>query len=102
MKRKAEIQFTATFIAEVNQTDAKWKKLIGDYFDPDGDGWGVDHKWAIESWAEEEVTAAVQHKLAPAMSFEMPHLTEGCNGQEKLLLLATSVDFDGIEFTDSL
>ena len=102
MKRKAEIQFTAIFVAEVNLTDAKWKKLIGDFFDPDGDGWAADHRWAIESWAEEEGTATLQQQFERAMSFEMARLADDCDGTEKVLLHNTEFEFDAVEFTNSL
>ena len=47
MKRKAEIKVMATFVATVDLTDAKWKKLIGDYFEPNGNIWGADHPWPL-------------------------------------------------------
>ena len=47
MKRKAEIQFTATFVAEANLTDAKWKRLVGDYHPTEGANWGADHSLSL-------------------------------------------------------
>jgi len=49
MKGKAEIRFTETFIVTAELTDARWKKLIGTYFEPDGNNWGADHPWTIEA-----------------------------------------------------
>ena len=37
IKRKAEIKVIATFVVSGELTDAKWKKLVGDYFEPTGD-----------------------------------------------------------------
>ena len=49
-----------------------------------------------------EVTAALQHQFERAISFEMPHLAENCDGEEKLLLFNTDLEFDAMEFTNSL
>ena len=46
MKHKAEIKVVANFVITGELTDAKWKKLVGDYFPNDGTTWSADHPWA--------------------------------------------------------
>ncbi len=104
MKRKAEIRFTATFVVTAELTDAKWKKLIGTYFEPDGNNWGADHPWAIEAWAEEEVSEAMRAALDDSMpsSIQLNHVAENSDGAEEFLIECIDAEDDGIEITNSL
>ena len=104
MKRKAEIKVIATFVLTGELTDAKWKKLVGSYFEPTGCTWAGDHPEAIESWADSEIsevmTQLLEHKTPT--SVDMPHLTENSDGAEEFLIECIDAEYDGIELTDSL
>ena len=104
MKRKAEIEVMATYVATVDLTDAKWKKLIGDYFEPNGNTWGTDHPWAIESWAEEEITLGMCQCVLNRVpeSNPMPHLAENPDGAQEVLIEFIEAEYEAIELTDSL
>ena len=104
MKRKAEIRFTATFVVTAELTDAKWKKLVGDYFQPSDFNWKEDHPICIDGWAEEQVTNAIliaTEKCMPEL-LQLPHIAENSKGEEKLQVELFEMDYDGIELTDSL
>ena len=104
MKRKAEIKVMATFVATVDLTDAKWKKPIGDYFEPKRNIWGADHPWAIESWAEGEITLGMCQRVLNTVpeSISMPHLAENSNGAEEVLIEFIDAEYDAIKLTNSL
>ena len=104
MKRKAEIKVMATYVATVDLTDAKWRKLIGDYFEPNGNTLGADHPWAIESWAEEEITLGMCQRVLNRVpeSIPMPHLAENSDGAEEVLIDFIEAEYEAIELTDSL
>ena len=102
MKRKAEIKVVANFVITGELTDAKWKKLVGDYFEPTGNNWSADHSWAIESWAEEEMKEGMAQLLTKAdVRIKMDHCAEGSQGQESFHVWLDELEFDGIELTDS-
>jgi len=103
MKRKAEIRFTATFTVTADITDAKWKKLVGDYFEPTGD-WTEDLPSSIDAWAEAEVPEVMRQVLDDAMpsSIQLHHLAENSDGAEEFLIECIEAEDDGIEITDSL
>ena len=105
MKRKAEIRFTATFTVTADITDAKWKKLVGPFFEPaDGNTWAEDHSYSIEAWAEAEVPEVMRQVLDDSMpsSIQLHHLAENSNGAEEFLIECIEAEDDGIEITDSL
>ena len=104
MKRKAEIKFAATFVVTAELTDAKWKKLVGSYFEPTGCTWAGDHPVAIESWAEEEITDVMSRLVlsrVPA-SIDMPHLSGAGDWTEEFQVEFLDAEYDGIELTESL
>ena len=104
MKRKAEIRFTATFVVTADLTDARWKKLVGDYFEPGECSWKEDHPTCIQTWAEEQVTDALRveiDNLMPA-SIQLNHVAENSDGKEKFQVEEVDLDYDGIELTVSL
>ena len=104
MKRKAEIKFTGTFVVSAELTDSKWKKLVGDYFEPTGNNWGADHPWGIESWAGEEITEVMSRLVlakVPA-SLKMPHLAGNGDWYEEFQVEFIDAEYDAIELTDSL
>ena len=102
MKRKAEIKVVANFVITGELTDAKWKKLVGDYFPNDGTTWSADHPWAIEAWAEEEMKEGMAQLLAKAdVCMKMDHCDEGSQGQESFHVWLDDLEFDGIELTNS-
>ena len=104
MKRKAEIKVIATFVVTGEVTDAKWKKLVGSYFEPTGSNWSADHPEAIEVWAQEEITEAMARLLShkTPVSVDMPHLAENSDGTEEFLIECIEAEHDGIELTNSL
>ena len=104
MKRKAEIKVIATFVVTGELTDAKWKKLVGSYFEPTGCTWGGDHPEAIESWADSEITEVMTQLLQrrTPTSVDMPHLAENCDDTEEFLIECIDAEYDAIELTDSL
>ena len=104
MKHKAEIKVTATFVATVDLTDAKWKRLIGDYFEPDGNTWGAEHPWAIETWAENEMAEDMCQLVLRRLpeSIPMPHLAENSDGAEIIYFNCIEAEYDGIELTNSM
>ena len=104
MKRRAEIKFIATFVVTAELTDAKWKQLVGDYFQPSDFNWKEDHPICIDGWAEEQVTNAIliaTEKCMPEL-LQLPHIAENSKGEEKLQVELFEMDYDGIELTDSL
>ena len=104
MKRRAEIKFLAPFVVTAELTDAKWKQLIGDYFEPSDFSWKEDHPMCIGMWAEEQVTNAIliaTEKYTPEL-LQLPHIAENSKGEEKLQVELFEMDYDGIELTDSL
>ncbi|RNC90809.1 MAG: hypothetical protein ED554_06490 [Synechococcus sp. YX04-3] len=104
MKRKAEIRFTATFVVTADLTDARWKKLVGDYFEPGECSWKEDHPTCIQTWAEEQVTDALRveiDNLMPA-SIQLNHVAENSDGKDKFQVEEVDLDYDGIELTVSL
>jgi hypothetical protein len=103
MKRKAEIRVAATFVVTADLTDAKWKKLIGDYFEPSEGSWKDEHPTCIETWAEEQVTDALRveiDNLMPA-SIQLNHIADNSDGKEKFQVEEVDLDYDGIEISDS-
>ena len=104
MKRKAEIKVTATFVATVDLTDAKWQKLVGDYFLAEGHNWGADNPWAIETWAENEIAEGMCQLFLRRLpeSIPMPHLAENSDGAEIVLINCIGAEYDGIELTNSM
>ena len=103
MKRKAEIRFTATFVVTADLTDARWKKLVGDYFEPGECSWKEDHPTCIQTWAEEQVTDALRveiDNLMPA-SIQLNHIADNSDGKEKFQVEEVDLDYDGIEISDS-
>ena len=104
MKRKAAIRFAATFVVTADLTDARWKKLVGDYFEPYECSCKEDHPTSIETWAEEQVTDALRveiDNLMPA-SIQLNHVAENSDGKEKFEVEEVDLDYDGIELTDSV
>ena len=91
MKHKAEIKVTATFVATVDLTDAKWQKLVGDYFH-------------IETWAENEIAEGLCELFLRRLpeSIPMQHLAENSDGAEIVLLNCIEAEYDGIELTNSM
>ena len=104
MKRKAEIKVTATFVATVDLTDAKWQKLVGDYFLTKGRNLGADNPWAIETWAENEIAEGLCELFLRRLpeSIPMQHLAENSDGAEIVLLNCIEAQYDGIELTNSM
>jgi hypothetical protein len=104
MKRKAEIKVTATFVATVDLTDAKWQKLVGDYFLAEGHNWGADNPWAIETWAENEIAEGMCQLFLRRLpeSIPMQHLAENSDGAEIVLINCIGAEYDGTELTNSL
>ena len=103
MKRRAEIKFLATFIVTAELTDAKWKQLIGDYFEPSEGSWKEDHPTSIETWAEEQVTEAILIATEKCMPELLPlsHIAENSKGEEKLKVELFEMEYDGSEISDS-
>ena len=102
MKRKAEIKVVANVVITGELTDAKWKKLVGDYFPNDGTTWSADHPWAIEAWAEEEMKEGMAQLLTKTdVCMKMDHCSEGSQGQESFHVWLDDLEFDGIELTNS-
>ena len=102
MKRKAEIKVVANFVITGELTDAKWKKLVGDYFEPTGNNWSADHPWAIEAWAAEKMKEGMAQLLTKAdVCMKMDHCGEGSQGQESFHVWLDDLEFDGIELTNS-
>ena len=104
MKRKAEIKVIATFVVTGELTDAKWKKLIGDYFEPSEGSWKDEHPTCIETWAEEQVTDALRveiDNLMPA-SIQLNHIADNSDGKEKFQIEEVILDYETTELTDSL
>ena len=104
MKRKAEIRFTATFVVTADLTDARWKKLVGDYFEPGEGSWNESHPWSIGQWAEEQVTDALRveiDNLMPA-SIQLNHVAKNSDGKEKFQIEEVDLDYETTELTDSL
>ena len=85
-------------------TDARWKKLVGDYFEPGECRWKEDHPTCIQTWAEEQVTEAILITIEKCMPelLQLPHIAENSKGEEKLQVELFEMDYDGIELTDSL
>ena len=79
-------------------------KLIGAYFDPTGSNWGADHPWAIESWAEEEITEGMSQLVLSRVpeAIPMPHLAENSDGAEEVLIEFIEAEYEAIELTNSL
>ena len=101
MKRKAEIKFTGTFVVSAELTDAKWKKLIGDYFDPTGN-WTEDHPSSIDAWAETEMNEVMSRLVltkVPA-SLKMPHIGGNGDWYEEFQVEFLDAEHDGIELTN--
>ena len=103
MTRKAEIRVAATFVVTADLTDAKWKKLIGDYFEPSECSWKEDHPTCIETWAEEQVTEAILITTEKCMPELLPlsHIAENSKGEEKLQVELFEMEYDGSEISDS-
>ena len=86
-------------------TDARWKKLVGPFFEPaDGNTWAEDHSYSIEAWAEAEVPEVMRQVLDDSMpsSIQLHHLAENSDGAEEFLIECIEAEDDGIEITDSL
>lgn len=102
MKRKAEIKFTGTFVVSAELTDAKWKKLIGDYFDPTGD-WTEDLPSSIDAWAETEMNEVMSRLVltkVPA-SLKMPLIAGNGDWYEEFQVEFLDAEHEGIELTNS-
>jgi len=102
MKRKAEIKFDATFVVSAELTDAKWKKLVGDYFEPTGD-WTEDLPSSIDAWAETEMSEVMSRLVltkVPA-SLKMPHIGGNGDWYEEFQVEFLDAEYDGIELTNS-
>ena len=103
MKRKAEIKFEATFVVTAELTDAKWKKLVGDYFTPTGD-WTEDLPSALDAWAETEMNEVMSRLVlskVPA-SLKMPHIAGNSDWYEEFQVEFLDAEYDDIELTNSL
>jgi len=104
MQRKAEIKVTATFVATVDLTDAKWQRLVGDYFPTEGANFKPDLPWAIETWAENEIAEGMCQLVLRKLpeSIHMPHLAENSDGAEIIFVSCIEAEYDGTELTNSL
>ena len=76
----------------------------GDYFEPDGNTWGPEHAWAIETWAENEIAEGMCQLVLRRLpeSIPMPHLAENSDGAEIVLIKCIEPEYDGIELTNSM
>ena len=101
MKRKAEIKVMATFVVTADITDARWKKLVGPLFEPDGNTWAEE---AIAAYADGVVSEAMRQVFDDSMpsSIRLHHLAENSDGAEEFLIECIDAGLDGIELTDSL
>ena len=102
MKHKAEIKFDATFVVSAELTDAKWKKLVGDYFEPTGN-WTEYCSIALDAWAETEMNEVMSRLVltkVPA-SVKMPHIGGNGDWYEEFQVEFLDAEYDGIELTNS-
>ena len=103
MKRKLKIKIWTNLSVTAELTDARWKKLVGDYFEPTEQSWAEDYESSIETWAETEIPEFMGHLLGEKLpsSIVMAHRAEDSNGTETLHVEVTEAEEDGIEITDA-
>ena len=62
MKRKLKIKIWSNLSVTAELTDARWKKLVGSFHDPN-ESWADDYESAIETWATTEIPEFMGHLL---------------------------------------
>ena len=87
MKRKAEIRFTATFTVTADITDARWKKLVGPFFEPaDGNTWAEDRLLCHRHGQEAEVLEVMRQVLDKCPHPSSSITSQNSDGAEEFLI----------------